>query len=185
MVRRSNKAVEAILAASKDEERDVVLDRKITLATEGFTTAKFCELVLKDRSRLSKENALTISEYIIAMKREVNPRLSYIKYTIQFLSELSKSVGIEKRFEDMARDDVLLYLDSCRKSENDDPLHKWIGSYNTKRIILFRFFKWLCYPNVDTPKRRNELSENERKPACIMGVPQLKRKEVSHDIASR
>ncbi len=179
MVRRSNKAVEAILAASKDEERDVVLDRKITLATEGFTTAKFCELVLKDRSRLSKENALTISEYIIAMKREVNPRLSYIKYTIQFLSELSKSVGIEKRFEDMARDDVLLYLDSCRKSENDDPLHKWIGSYNTKRIILFRFFKWLCYPNVDTPKRRNELSENERKPACIMGVPQLKRKEVS------
>ena len=120
MVRRSNKAVEAILAASKDEERDVVLDRKITLATEGFTTAKFCELVLKDRSRLSKENALTISEYIIAMKREVNPRLSYIKYTIQFLSELSKSVGIEKRFEDMARDDVLLYLDSCRKSENDD-----------------------------------------------------------------
>jgi integrase len=179
MVRHSNKAVEAILAASKNEEKDAVLDRKITLATEGFTTAKFCELVLRDRSRLSKENALTISEYIIAMKREVNPRLSYIKYTIQFLSELSKSVGIEKRYEDMARDDVLLYLDSSRKSENDDPLHKWVGSYNTKRIILIRFFKWLYYPNVDTPKRRNELSENERKPACIMGVPQLKRKEVS------
>jgi integrase len=179
MVRRSNKAVEAILAASKNEEKDAVLDRKIALATEGFTTAKFCELVLRDRSRLSKENALTISEYIIAMKREVNPRLSYIKYTIQFLSELSKSVGIEKRFEHMARDDVLLYLDSSRKSENDDPLHKWVGSYNTKRITLIRFFKWLYYPNVDTPKRRNELSENERKPACIMGVAQLKRKEVS------
>jgi hypothetical protein len=27
-----------------------------------------CELILKDRNRLSKENALTICEYIIAMK---------------------------------------------------------------------------------------------------------------------
>ena len=32
-------------------------ERKIALATEGFTT-KFCELVLKDRNRMSQENAL-------------------------------------------------------------------------------------------------------------------------------
>jgi hypothetical protein len=64
-------------------------------------------------------------------------------------------------------------------SENEDPLHKWIGTYNTKRIILIRFFKWLYYPNVDNSKRRNELSSLEKKPECIMGIPQLKRKEVS------
>jgi integrase/recombinase XerD len=163
---------------TKDE--DLEIQRKITLATEGFTTIKFCELVLRDRNRLSKENALTISEYIIAMKREINPRLSTIKNAIQSLSELSKSVGIEKQFEDMTRDDVLsLYLDKCRELENDDPLHKWIGSYNIKRVILLRFFKWLYYPNVDNSKRRSELSAQERKPDCIMGIPQLKRKEVS------
>jgi integrase len=156
------------------------IDRKITLATEGFTTTKYCESVLRDRNRLSKENALTISEYIIAMKREVNPRLSYIKNTIQFLSELSKSVGIAKRFEDMTRDDdILLYLDSSRKSENDDPLHKWIGSYNTKRIVLIRFFKWLCYSDIANPDKRSELSKSERKPECIMNIPQIKRKEIS------
>jgi integrase/recombinase XerD len=163
---------------TKDE--DLEIQRKITLATEGFTTIKFCELVLRDRNRLSKENALTISEYIIAMKREINPRLSTIKNAIQSLSELSKSVGIEKQFEDMTRDDVLsLYLDKCRKLENDDRLHKWIGSYNIKRVILLRFFKWLYYPNVDNSKRRSELSAQGRKPDCIMGIPQLKRKEVS------
>ncbi|HEY9492338.1 MAG TPA: hypothetical protein VIP56_10160 [Nitrososphaeraceae archaeon] len=43
------------------------------MATEGFTTNKFCEITLRDKNRLSKENALTISEYIIAMKREINP----------------------------------------------------------------------------------------------------------------
>jgi hypothetical protein len=77
-----------------------LLERKITLATEGFTTHKFCELILRDRNRLSKENALTICEYIIAMKREINPRLSYKKSTIQFISELSKDVGVEKKFAD-------------------------------------------------------------------------------------
>jgi hypothetical protein len=37
-------------------------DTKISLATAGFTIYKFCELILKDRSRLSKENALTDSQ---------------------------------------------------------------------------------------------------------------------------
>jgi hypothetical protein len=157
----SNKSEEeaaAILATAKEREKGQdfleIINRKITLATEGFTTTtnKFCESILKDRNRLSKENALTVSNYIIAMKREINPRLNTIRTTVQFLSELSRFVGIEKRFEDITREDILLYLDSCRRSENEDPLHKWIGSYNTKRIILFRFFKWSYYPNVSNPE---------------------------------
>ena len=77
---------------------------------------------------------MAICDYIIAMKREINPRLNTIRTTIQFLSELSKTVGIEKKFEDMLkRDYILLYLDKYRKPENEDPLHKWIGSYDLKR----------------------------------------------------
>jgi integrase/recombinase XerD len=182
MARPSNKSIAEILApivvsaSSKDND---LLERRITLAIEGFTTTKFCELILRDRSRLSQENALTMCEYIVAMKREVNPRLNYKKSTIQFLAELSKTVGIAKKFIDMTRDDVLYYLDKCRKPENEDPLHKWIGNYDTKLVILSRFFKWLHYPDIDNPKRRNELSAIERKPDCIMGIKQLKRKEIS------
>ncbi|HET7345630.1 MAG TPA: hypothetical protein VFJ05_07150, partial [Nitrososphaeraceae archaeon] len=167
MARRSNKSIEATLSSTKGAS-STMIDRKISSATKCFTTsAKSSELILRDRSRLSEENALAISEYIISMKREINPKPNTIRTTIQFLYELSKSVGnIEKRFEDMTRDDVLLYLDSNRKSENYDPLHKWIGSYNTKRVVLFRFFKWLYYTNVDTPEKRNELSAAERNPEC-------------------
>ena len=97
MVRRSNKSVAQIVSSTGGNGNDMILlDGKITMATEGFTTERFCELVLKDRSRLSRENALTICDYIIAMKREVNPRLSYKRYTIHFLSELSRAVGIER-----------------------------------------------------------------------------------------
>ena len=95
MTRRSNKWIAEILTTpptddsflnGKDNKDNplAVLDRKISLATEGFTTHRYCELVLKDRSRLSKENALTICEYVIAMKREVNPRLSYKKILYRF-----------------------------------------------------------------------------------------------------
>jgi integrase/recombinase XerD len=155
-----------------------LLERKIALATEGFTT-KFCELVLKDRNRMSQENALVLAEYIVAMKREVNPRLSYIRYTIQFLSELSKAIGKNKPFKDMTDIDIFHYLDSARKPEAQDPLHKWIGTYNTKRMTLMRFFKWLYYPGVASPEERNKLSSSEKKPACIMGLPKLRRKEKS------
>jgi integrase len=156
-----------------------VLDRKIGMATEGFTTDRFCELVLKDKNRLSNENAMSICDYIIAMRREINPRLNTIRTTIQFLSELSRNVGIQKKFIDMTRDDILSYLDKYRKLENEDPLHKWIGSYNTKLVMLSRFFKWLHYPSINSPKKRSELSAAERKPECIMGIAKLKRKEVS------
>jgi integrase len=201
MPRRSNKWIAKILTPSipstslsaattyahassqssirNDNIHDILLDRKITVTTEGFTTRKFCELVLRDRRRLSKENALRICDYVIAMKREINPRLTYKRYNIQILSELSRAVGIEKKFIDMTRDDILCYLDKCRKPEDEDPLHKWIGTYNTRLVILSRFFKWLHYPNVEDPKRRNELSVLERKPDCIMGIAKLKRKEIS------
>ena len=123
MARRSNKSISEIVkpatqSATSDiptilpdslpsikhsNVDDTMLERKITLVTEDFTTNKYCEALLKDRNRLSKENALTICEYLIAMKREVNPRLSYRKNTIQFLYELSKAVGIGKKFIDMTR----------------------------------------------------------------------------------
>jgi hypothetical protein len=115
---------------------------------------------------------------MILMKREINPRLTYVRYTVQFISELLRCIGIQRLYQDITKEDVLSYLDKCREPENEDPLHKWIGSYNTKRIILIRFFKWLYYP-LCNPQKRNELSATERKPECIMDIPRLKRKEVS------
>ena len=44
--------------------------------------------------------------------------------------------------------DIFHYLDLARKPEAQDPLHKWIGTYNTKRMTLMRFFKWLDHPGV-------------------------------------
>jgi hypothetical protein len=170
MVKRSNKSIAEILTPANvpvqdkkdNNEHLALLERKIALATEGFTSRKFCELVLKDRNSLSKENALTICDYVIAMKREINPRLSYKKNTIQFLSELSRAVGIEKKFIDMTRDDVFCYLDKCRKPENEDPFHKWIGTYNTRLVILARFFKCCIILTLKTQKEEVSYQHQRR-----------------------
>jgi integrase len=71
----------------------------------------------------------------------------------------------------MTRNDILVYLDSHRKSEEADPYHKWIGSYNLRRSYLIRFFKWLYYPDIEPIKRS--------KPKVTENIGQLKRREQS------
>ena len=76
-----------------------------------------------------------------------------------------------KLFKDLTRINILGFLDSFRKTETQDPMHKWIGTYNLFRIHIFRFFKWLYYPDIE-PIRRS-------KPSVIENIAQLKRKEKS------
>jgi hypothetical protein len=91
MARLSNKSIAEILtrSAASPAVDNIQLQRKIASATEGFAT-KFCELVLKDRNRISEENALTICDYIIAMKREVNPRLLQEKHYRDFVRVIKR-----------------------------------------------------------------------------------------------
>lgn len=76
---------------------------------------------------------------------------------LKSLAELTKDEDDEgnKPFEDMERSDIIAFLDRYRKPESVDPLHKWIGTYNTARTWLVRFFKWLYYPDIP-PNRRPE-----------------------------
>src|SRR3989442_10362078 len=63
----------------------IVIDRKISLATEGLQ--RYVKNWL--RIKTSNENALTISEYVLLLKREINPSQNYNKIQIQTLVELS------------------------------------------------------------------------------------------------
>lgn len=104
------------------------------------------------------------------MKSEANLSDHYRKDLIETLSRLS-IFNNNKPFRDMTRADNLRFLDSFRKPETSDPLHKWIGTYNIFRSYLLRFFKWLYYPDIEATKRP--------KPAVIENITLLKRKEKS------
>jgi integrase len=71
----------------------------------------------------------------------------------------------------MTRDDILNFLDSLRKDDTEDLMHKWIGSYNLRLTSFKRFFKWLYNQNMEPSK--------QPKPHVIENIPPLKRKEQS------
>jgi hypothetical protein len=57
-------------------------ERKISLATEGLQRYVANSLTIKT----SQENALTISEYVLLLKREINPHKTIKKYRSRLLS---------------------------------------------------------------------------------------------------
>jgi hypothetical protein len=52
----------------------------------------------------------------------------------------------------MTRNHLLCNLDKCRKAENEGPLHKWIGSYNTRLVALPCFSKGYNILTLTTQK---------------------------------
>jgi hypothetical protein len=104
------------------------------------------------------------------MNSEINPADNYRRDNIILLIRFSK-FHHNKAFKQIVREDVLSFLDSLRKPEAADPLHRWVGTYNLFRIYLLRFFKWLYYPGVEPDKRS--------KSAIMENILQLKRKEKS------
>jgi integrase/recombinase XerD len=147
-----------------DTDRNEKLHGEIEDIAAGLANAWTNNLLL-----LPQEIATIIVDYIKAMKSEVNLSDYYRRDVIDVLIKLYKHA--KKSFKDLTRDDILLFLDSFRKPEEVDPLHKWIGTYNLYRIHLQRFIKWLYSPEVEHTKRS--------KPSVIDNIPKLKRKEVS------
>lgn len=122
------------------------------------------------RQLKNQQNISTIVEYILAMKTETNLSDLYRRETINNL-RMFCGFNNHKSFQDVTRNDIISYLDNCRKSETTDPFHKWIGTYNLYRMYLVRFFRWFYSPNIEPSKRQT--------PSVMENIPRLKRREVS------
>jgi integrase len=145
---------------------DTKFEGKFQSAIEGLTPY-FQQLLLK----IPRQNSAYIVDYVINdLKRENNASINYIRMNIYAVVDLvihSKKHDLKT----ITREDLLSYLDSLRRSETEDPMHKWIGTHSLYRIIITKFFKWLYYPHIE-PKKRP-------KPEVVENIPKYKRKETS------
>jgi len=149
------------------EELDSSLfDQKIELATDGLEPYYLDHL----KKRISRKNSVIIARYILSMRIETNLSDNHRRGVITALKMLSEFLN-NKPFTEMGKEDVLLYLDSLRKSESLDESHRWISTYNQRAIAFLRFFKWLYHPEIEPSKRE--------KPHVIDNIPTIKRKEKS------
>lgn len=159
-------------SAQLDDEHgqiaDALFEQKLELATEGLEPYYLDHL----KTRLSKENALIISKYILSMKVETNLSSNHRRAIITSLKLVSEFFKNRKSFKSLSQEDILLYLDSCcRKPESADTQHKWIATYNHRLVCFIRFFKWLYSHDIEPSKRP--------KPPVIKNILALKRKEKS------
>jgi integrase len=141
------------------------MERKIEETSAGLQVA-----FARHLSSISKDNAITIIEYIAAMKSEANLSDNYRRDIIEVLCRFSR-FNNNKHFKGLKRANIIAFLETFRRTETQDPMHKWIGTYNLFRIHLLRFFKWLYYPDFEPAKRS--------KPSVIENIAQLHRKEES------
>lgn len=95
---------------SSNAERNPLFDQKLDIATEGLEPYYLEHL----KTRLSKENALTIANYILSMKVETNLSVNHKRGIITSLKLLSEFLD-SKSFKKMTREDILLFLDTLRK----------------------------------------------------------------------
>jgi hypothetical protein len=124
-----------------------LLERKIEETSAGLQAA-----FARHLSSISEDNAITIIEYIAAMKSEVNLSDDYRRDIIEVLFRFSR-FNNNMHFKGLKRANIIAFLETFRRTETEDPVHKWIGTYNLFRIHLLRFFKWLYYPDVEPGKK--------------------------------
>jgi len=148
------------------QTEDVLFDRKLQTVTAGLPKEYFNLL-----EKIPREDVISVIDYMISLKAETNPSENYRRDIIKCLSKFCRHHRREVNLKQVNREDILAFLDSLRKSEIADPLHKWIGTYNLYRIHLMRFFKWLYSPDIEPDKRP--------KPSVVENIQQLKRKEKS------
>lgn len=83
-------------------------------------------------------NSRTMIQYIEAMQVEINSSQNYKDLTFGVLTKLSRYYD-DRPFAIMKREDIISYLKSIRKTDEQDPMHKWIGTYNLYLICITRF----------------------------------------------
>jgi integrase/recombinase XerD len=149
---------------TSDFERET-FDRKLELVTADLQSH-----YSKDLRGFSPQISVIIVDYLLAMKSEKNLSAHSREGVIKTLTKLSRFVDF-KNWKAITRQDILAFLDSYRKTDASDPLHKWIGTYNLYIMIITPFFKWLYYPELERKARP--------KPACVANIPTLRRKEKS------
>jgi len=54
----------------------------------------------------------------------------------------------------MTTEDIFSYRDTLGRTENEDLLHNWIGTYNLYIVEMVTFVKWLYEPDINSEDRQ-------------------------------
>lgn len=147
--------------------KDPLLHRKIEMICDGLDNgARQMFLELKE------DNRRVLAEFMNDMIVHENPRPNTKRVYIADLTLLSRYFEHKKQWREFTRDDVMMFLQSYRKTPAVDHKERWISTVNRKTIIVQKFFKWLYYPTLDREQRNKK-----EKPDVVKDLPRYRKKE--------
>src|SRR4051812_2118802 len=117
------------------------LELNCTVESLTANLRPYIRTIFSELAKANPENASLLSDFIIAEQNEQNIAESTKEWKIRVLTWLSTHLS-HKSYRQMTKQDIMAYLNKLRKSEADDPMHKWIGTYNNKVMMLNKFFRW-------------------------------------------
>ena len=172
--RKKHKSIDS-LQNSLQSRDNISEQRRKTINELIISICKYQRLFIKKSLNkileISPSNTDIICKYIIAEQNEINIKESTKEGKIKVLINLVKFLDF-KDFPDITKEDIFSYLNRFRKSEDDDPDHRWIGTWNNRHMVLLKFFRW--FHDQDNPDIKNR-----KYPDCMRGIKRLGRKEVS------
>lgn len=86
------------------------------------------------------DNSKFVLDYLNSRMREGNLKPARRANAIGRLTRLSV-FHKNKSFGDMTIEDLFSNLESLRRTESEDPMHRWVGTYNLSLGKMLAFFK--------------------------------------------
>jgi integrase len=167
-IEKDSKSLKSIEGDRNDNQYHSMILSKIDQLTRG--QKPYVRRIFFDILNKSPQNAKNICDFIIAERNEINIKESTAEWHVKILGQIQKFLNF-KDFKDITKDDILNYLNSLRKTSEEDPTNKSIGNRNNKQRVLLKFFKWFYNPELDFKSRST--------PPCMTGIKVLPRKELS------
>jgi integrase len=148
------------------------LEKRMELLTKGYSS--YYNSLFKKLSMENRGNAKILYDFLETEYNIQNVKHSTIVTHVKAICLFNEYLNY-KDFEKITKEDIIYYLSSLRKTESDDPTHKWIGTYNTRQMVLNKFFRWLYNHH------QNNESDHEKwiTSPYMQGIKQLSRKEKS------
>src|SRR5918992_4125117 len=126
----------ASLSARTSFASRLTMEKEIDRLTLG--APQYFKSIVMKMANANLQNAETVCEFISSETSERNLKLSSRLTKIKILCLFNRHLNY-KQFQLVTKDDIRNYLDSLRKPEAQDPTHKWIGTYNTRQMVISKF----------------------------------------------
>lgn len=126
-------------------------------------------------NRLNKRLIDEFSKYLVTKDASANYQRNCIKIMLMFAEFLEKEKGLDLT-QINSPDGVILFLDSRRRSREEDPDQKWITTWNDYLWRIKIFYRW--YYNTKILKNNIFDSQNWKTPV-FFSIPKKKTKRLS------